>query len=240
MQRYPSRSRLSKRIERQSKKTLFFSIIGIIIVLFLIIKVGLPLLIRFSLLVGDLKDVSEPKEQKQSVLLPPQLSPLPQATNSATIKIDGIASKDLQVEVFLNNDLVNKSTPDENGKFTIEALRLNEGQNLVKAREKDKTGKTGEFSEEITIIYDKEPPKLELSQPSDNQVFSKDTKTIIVAGKSEGSTHITVNGFWAVIDNNGNFSYTLSLTNGENKIKVEAADDAGNKTTIERKVTLSQ
>ena len=63
---------------------------------------------------------------------------------------------------------------------------------------------------------------------------------IPVRGKVDGSSRVTVNGFWAVVDGSGNFSYNLPLNPGENKITIEVEDDAGNKTKVERKVTLSQ
>ena len=69
--------------------------------------------------------------------------------------------------------------------------------------------------------------------------FEKDQSTVKVLGKTDPGVRVTVNGFWAVIDENNNFSYNLPLQNGENMIKIEAIDQAGNKTEKEIKVTYS-
>ena len=58
-------------------------------------------------------------------------------------------------------------------------------------------------------------------------------------GKTDSGVRITVNGFWAVIDENNNFSYSLPLQDGDNAIKVVAQDQAGNKAEKEIKVTYS-
>jgi outer membrane lipopolysaccharide assembly protein LptE/RlpB len=49
-----------------------------------------------------------------------------------------------------------------------------------------------------------------------------------------------VNGFWAVVDDNNNFSYTLPLQSGDNQIKIVAIDQAGNKAEKDLKVNFSQ
>lgn len=241
VKRNPTRSRLSRHVERQSRKTLFLSILGILVVVFFIFQFGIPLLIRFSVLVGDLTQTTETNVGKEShVLLPPKLSPLPEATNSARLRIEGIATKDTEVAIFLNDKLVETTDADENGNFVIESLRLKSNKNRIKARIEDKEGNKSDFSDETFVTFDDESPKLEISQPPDNQTLSKDNTSVTVSGKTEANVRVTVNGFWAVVDNEGNFSYTLPLSSGENKITIEAIDAAGNKTTAERKIILSQ
>jgi bacillopeptidase F len=85
---------------------------------------------------------------------------------------------------------------------------------------------------------------LDVSSPSDGQGFNKNQvntgNTINVAGKTDQGVSVTVNGFWAVVDDNNNFSYTLPLQNGDNQIKIVAVDLAGNKTEKDLKVNFSQ
>lgn len=235
------RSRLSRRTEKQGKKTLFFSLLGIIAVLFFIFKVGLPLLIQFSVLVGDITQANQTVEEKNtsSFVPTPKLSFLPSATNSAQIDLEGITTREGDIEIYLNNELLTKRKTDSGG-FTIEAIKLKEGQNIIKARLKTKEGDTSEFTKDIYVLYDRESPLIEINEPENNKTISKEEKSVVVSGKTEENVKITVNGIWVVIDTNGNFSYNLPVNSGENIISIEAIDQAGNKTTIERKIIVSE
>ena len=112
------------------------------------------------------------------------------------------------------------------------------GDNKIKAKA-TKDDKESDFSNELDVTYRNSPPSLSLDSPTDGQKFEKDQNAAQVLGKTDSGIRITVNGFWAVIDENNNFSYNLPLQNGDNTIKIEAVDQAGNKTEKEIKVTYS-
>lgn len=234
------RSRLSRRIERQTKRTFLLSLFGIIVTIFLIIKLGIPLLANFSLFVAGLKGQTDTPNKQNSVFVSsPVLHPLPNATNSATLAISGKANPKEKVKLFVNGELADEKETEKDGSFSFERVQLSAGQNTIKTKALTEENKESDFSEEMTVVFKKDPPLLTLDAPKDEQTFSKDENVVQVLGKTDPGVKITVNQFWAIVDEQGNFSYSLTLQNGENTIKVVAVDEAGNKTEVERKVNYS-
>lgn len=233
-----NRSRLSKKIDRQSRKNLFFSLLGIILVLFILIKFGIPLLINFSLFIAGSKDDEEIKKNERTFISPPILNSIPSATSSADVVISGFASPKQNVELYINDNLIDKMLADDKGLFSFEA-KINNGQNIIKAKTII-NNKESEFSSSISVTFRNKAPNLNIDSPSDGQSFSKDQASIDVQGSTDADFKVTVNDFWAITDGLGNFSYRLPLANGENKIKIIAEDLAGNKTEKEITVNSSQ
>lgn len=234
-----NRSRLSRRIEKQSQKTFLLSILGIALIVFALIKFGMPLLINFSLLLAG-KDTTDFKSQNSASFVPPPvLDPLFDATNSAEISISGKANKDETVKLYVNGELAdNVKVKDDNG-FEFKNVVLKDGENSIRTKAQKDNKEESDFSKETIVIYKKEPPILSVDSPTDRQSFSKDENLIIVSGKTDAGTKVTINDFWAIADDTGNFSYHLSLKEGENQIKIVATDIAGNKTQKEIKVNYS-
>ncbi|MEK7502097.1 MAG: hypothetical protein AAB609_01065 [Patescibacteria group bacterium] len=231
-------SRLSRRLESQSRKNLFLSVLGIIVVLVLLVKFGIPLLVNFSLfLSGQNKSDESSKSTSTAYLSPPVLDQSANATNSAEFIITGTAVKDEEIDLYINDSLSDKKETGDNGNFSFK-VTLETGDNKIKAKAR-KDDKESDFSNELEISYKNEPPSLSVDSPTDGQKFEKDQNTAKVSGKTDSGVRITVNGFWAVIGENNNFSYNLPLQNGDNIIKIEALDQAGNKAEKEIKVTYS-
>ncbi|MCL4418561.1 hypothetical protein M1146_00495 [Patescibacteria group bacterium] len=233
-----SKSRLSRRVENQSRKNLFLSILGIIIVLILLVKFGIPLLVNFSLLISGSNGPKEQTAHTKAVFInPPLLNSTLAATNSAKITVSGTAVSNQTIGLYLNDNLIDKTEADSNGSFSFD-FTLNSGENKIKTKA-SKNGKESEFSNTLSVVYASSPPSLEVKSPTDGQSFSKDQNTTQVTGKTDADVKVTVNGFWAIIDENNNFSYNLSLQNGDNQIKIVATDGAGNKTEKGIKVNYS-
>ncbi len=243
-----NRSRLSRRLAKKTLRSIIGSIIGIIIIFVVLIKFGIPLLVNFSLLVSGTKDTKEVISKNKTTFIPsPVLDALPNATNSATIKISGTAMPKQIINLYVNGTLEDKTDVKDDKTFVFNDILLTKGENLIQTKaaiHKDATIGSEEaesnFSSSVTVVYKKDSPSLTLTAPSDNQSFSKDDKQVLVKGKTDTGVKITVNNFWAIVDGDGNFSYTLPLQNGDNKIKISATDEAGNKKEVEIKVTYSQ
>lgn len=231
------RSRLSRRIENKNKKNLLLSILGIIIIIFLAIKLGIPLLINISLFLSGSQGKDDVKIQGSSFTAPPVLNSLPQATSSAQIIISGIAGKKQTINLYINDDLINTVKSKENGEFLFKEV-IKPGENVIKAKT-IVSDKESEFSNNIIIFLKSAPPSLNINSPTDGQSFSKDQNTIEVKGTTDADVRVTINGLWAITHTDGNFSYNLPLQNGENKIKISATDTAGNRAEKEVKVTYS-
>lgn len=203
-------------------------------VLFILYKFGIPLLITTALIISGTNS-SPPESQNQAAFIaPPVLNPLPSATNSAEIVISGVSAPKQTIDLYLNEELVNQIKTKDVGTFSFEE-KLNPGENTVKVKATaDST--SSEFSQTLIVSFKSAAPSLTINSPSDGQSFSKDQNTVTVSGSTDPNVKITVNGFWAITDDSNKFSYTLPLTPGENKIRVVATDQAGNKKDVELKV----
>lgn len=234
------RSRLSKITEKNTKKTIYFSILGIIIVLFLLFKFGIGLIINFSLFLSGSKDQQNSISNSKQInfVSPPTLNPLPNATNSAHLIISGKSAKGITIELFINDEKIDDVLTDNNGNFSF-SQNLKNGDNQIKTRALYKDKKS-DFSNSFNITLINSAPTLDISSPSNGESFKRDQNSVNVTGKTDQGVFITVNGFWAVIDDNNNFSYNLPLQNGDNDIKIVATDQAGNKTEKSIKVNYSQ
>jgi len=231
-------SRLSKRLEKQSQKNLILSALGILVVIFLLVKFGIPLLVNFSVFIGSLGKADETvKTETESFVTAPILDIPFTATNSAQTRITGQSTAESTVSVYLNGSLFEKNEVEKDGIFSF-LITLNDGENRIKAKA-EKDNKESDFSDELIIIYQNKPPSLEIKSPTEGQKFEKDQNTVIVTGKTDSGTRVTVNSFWAQIDEENNFSYNLTLHDGDNEIKIIAEDKAGNKTEKNIKVNYS-
>ncbi len=232
------RSRLSRRLERKTKKNLTLSLLGIILIFFLIFKFGIPILVNLSLFLSGTKtNQGESVNRNLSFIAPPVLDPFPQATSSADIIISGVAIKNQTVNLYINNSLADSMRVDDNGSFSFKES-ISAGENIIKAKAVV-NNKESEFSNSIITAFKTTPPSLNVTSPANGQSFEKDQNIANIKGTTDKDVKITVNGFWAITDGRGEFSYNLPLQNGENKIKIVATDIAGNKKELEIKVTYS-
>lgn len=233
------RSRLSNYQEKKNKKTIIFSIIGILIVIIIMYKFGVEALINFSLFLSGGKDSQTTTNSKQiDYIVPPIINSLPSATNSATVIITGSAKKGQTIMLYVNR--IKKATLTKIDKDGFEFTEdLQKGDNLIQVKAKEEN-KESDFSNFYTVTFQNNPPKLDLSSPADGDSFHKEDKSVSVKGQTDAGATVTVNGFFAVIDESNNFSYTLPLHDGDNDIQIIAVDQAGNKTEKKIKVSYSQ
>lgn len=235
-----SRSRLRNSLVEQSRRNIILAVVGIIGILVLVFLFGVPLLINLSLLFEKSGGTSSQSTNTNAYIATPVINPMPTATNSAQIQISGSAEKDMIVMLYVNDIKEKEADVDEDGNFTFDNVKIDEGENTIKTKAKDNKKNVSIYSPEIKISYLNKPPTLSVDEPTDGKSFGKDDSPIQVKGKTDPKVKITVNDFWAIVDGSGNFSYTLPLQGGENRIKVVATDEAGNKTEKEIKVSYSQ
>lgn len=231
------RSRLSRRMEKENRKNIIFSVLGILVVLFLLAKFGLPLLVDFSLLVTNNK-TQKASTQKPNFISPPVLNPLQSATNSANINVSGVAGEKQIIELYINDELIGKTEAEKDGSFEFKEVKLAGKDNYLKAKATFENAES-DFSKSFFVSFKETNPNLSLDSPKEDQSFTSDSNPIEVKGKTDSGIKVTVNDFWAIVDENGNFSYILTLKEGENKIEVTVVDEAGNKTEKEVKVNYS-
>jgi hypothetical protein len=236
--RLMTRTRLSRRLEKKSRKNFLLKLFGIFIILFILVKYGIPLLANFSLFISQIGKKDELSNSKQNTYISsPILNPLPTATNSAKIVISGSASKSQEIFLYINNELLDKQQADEKGTFSF-SEELNNGNNEIKVRAKQNNAES-DFSEADNIVYLNKSPQLTIDTPTDGQKFLKGDENIQVTGKTDPNTSVTINGFFATIDENNQYAYTLNLKSGDNNIQIVAVDNAGNKTEKSIKINYS-
>lgn len=235
-----TRSRLSRRMENQTKKSLFITVVLVAVLIFLLVKFGIPFIANVGLFISNLRESNDPKPQNEAVFVPaPVLHPTVDATFSAQITIEGTVPQKNKIQLFVNGKEVEETEPEDNNTFTFKEISLKPGENTIQAKAVTNNKKESDFSNSITILHKKDKPKLSISSPDEGKTFSKDENSTKVTGETDPEVKVTVNGFWAIVDSEGKYSYNLSLQNGENTIKVVATDEAGNTTEVERKVTYN-
>ncbi len=222
---------------QKTKRNLLLSVLGIIVIVFLVFKFGIPLLVNASLFLSGSRNNERSVNQNPSFIAPPIINPLPQATSSANIIISGIASKNQTISLYVNDNLIDKMKTKNDGTFSFNES-IKEGENTIKTKAIE-NNRESEFSNPVVIAFKNAPPSLNISSPTDGQSFSKDQNVAEIKGATDQDVKVTINGFWAIADSIGNFSYKFPLQAGENKIKIEAVDLAGNKTEKEIKATYS-
>jgi hypothetical protein len=231
-------SRLNRVADRKEKRRLVLAIVGIIAIFTLILAFGVKALIGFSLLVEKLRGGTSPiTQQSQTIILPPTIDPPVSATNSATISITGKAQTGLTLILYVNNTEYKKLSVKDDGTFKLSSVPLTTGANTISAKLTDEKGNISDLSNIVSVSYGNTPPRLVISDPTDNTTISGDPNTVTVNGMTDDNVTVTINDRMVVIKTDNSFSFNYPLNEGDNMLNIMATDAAGNQTTLQRKVT---
>lgn len=232
-------SRLTRTSEKQNKRQALLFTIGIVALLVVLIQFGPILINLFGNAVYTLRggDRSDTQVVGHELLQPPTLIGVAEATQAAKISFSGIApDKSGTVEIYVNDDLVDEIEIHSKTDFQEKGLTLTKGANILKARFV-KGNKTSAYTQEYTVNYLSDKPKLDVSYPTDGGTYTKADKNLTVTGTTDPDNSVTVNSFRAIVDTTGKFTYQLQLNDGENQITIEAQNPAGTTTQKQLKVT---
>lgn len=231
------RSRLNRATNEQiTKKTVILGLMTVVLAI-LVIFFGLPLLIKFSVFLGQGKSKNQTdSEVKKLPPVAPRLVIPYEATNSGQIKITGFAEAKVKVELFKNETLVGTTEVTENGDFMFENLSLDEGDNSFTAMASTDENGSGDDSSPVVVVYDTKAPELTVTNPSEESL-NVDYADFDIVGKTESGSSISINNRIATVDNDGNFKLKWQLNTGKNELEVTATDLAGNQT--KKKVTIT-
>ncbi|MBI5465167.1 hypothetical protein HY946_00985 [Candidatus Gottesmanbacteria bacterium] len=233
-------SRLARFEEKEAYRRLFLTILGTVVILLSLIFLGVPALVKFSLLISNLRTGGQTTSERDTTSpFSPRLEAPHTATNSAKITISGYAEPGTTLEIFLNGDSLKEILLGSDGLFIFPDVFLTEGENKITATAKDTAGNISQPTEPLIIVYKRTPPALEISQPQEGESFSGEKKEVPISGLTEPGVSLSINGRLVMVKNDGSFLYSLPLTPGENLIRIAATDIAGNQTIIERKITFS-
>jgi hypothetical protein len=234
------RSRLARKEEARSlRKAALFGFLTVLLALALVF-LGIPIMIRVAIFIGELRSTSLPVETQDTIPpSPPRFKPFPEATNSAQISVSGYSEGGATIKLYLNGSENQEVIAENSGEFIFTRVSLSGGQNDLQTTATDSDGNTSQRSNEMSILFDNEPPELEVSEPEENAAISGDDNKIFVKGKTEPEAYVTVNERIAILGADGSFEQPLSLSEGENTVMIVATDKAGNQTEKEIKVNYS-
>lgn len=160
------------------------------------------------------------------------------ATNSAALVVTGDATDFKKVEFYINNVKVGDASIKNNGTFSKEIEKLRVGENKIYVIGKTSDNKNKKQSDVYTVTYINEPPKLEIETPKDGDKTNKNE--IQAKGKTDKNVTVRINNAPVVLSVDGNFTSTVRLKDGENKLEFTATDIAGNVEKKEIKVTYQK
>jgi len=201
--------------------------------MFAIFKYGIPFVgLIYSLFLGK-----NPSEQfitdSQNIVPKPILYSTIEATNSANFYLEGKSFVDGKTIFYLNGTKIEEIESEKNLLFRI-PVRLKNGENTLYAQSVNKNEFTSGPTEPLIITFDTTSPVLEISSPStDTQFYGEKERNITIVGKTDENSSVYINDRQAVVDKGGNFDFNLILQEGENKIKVQAANIYGNSSETE-------
>jgi nitrogen fixation protein FixH len=133
-----------------------------------------------------------------------------------TIVVNGNVS-DATANVIVNGV---KAEVTEDGVFSA-SIELVEGKNTIEV-EAEAEGKASAIRA-LTVTYTPEAPELSLEIISPEDGAELTGSPVMVSGNvSDASANVTINGVEAEVTEDGTFSASVELTEGENTIEVEA------------------
>lgn len=174
-------------------------------------------------------------EEKESYVGAPRLDPMPSAINNLSLfSVSGFANNGVDIIILINDEEAKKVLADASGRFEAKDLKLQEGENKISAQAVSVNGQKSQPAKVISIVFDKTPPELAITEPIDGAEFKGSEQTwVVVSGATEPNCLITINEHQAIVDLEGNFRFQLRLSEGENPLKITAKDEAGNETVVE-------
>lgn len=236
------RKNYSRRIaveERKNKKNaLKFTILSLVTI-FALIFFGIPLIARFVSFISDLTKKDIPITINDNTPpAPPRFNNLPDEVNKSRIDISGNTEEGSIVTIYIN-DSGNEVISDNYGEFNL-STDLELGENIIYAISKDQSGNESSESKRYVVVFDNQEPELTINSPSDGENFyGQNQKEIEITGSTDPKASLTINDRFITIDDEGNFKYKYSLSDGENSLNFKSIDKAQNETEKTIRVTFT-
>ncbi|MCX6816553.1 MAG: hypothetical protein NTZ93_01670 [Candidatus Beckwithbacteria bacterium] len=225
------KTRWQQKREKDSLKQAVKYLVLVLVLLFILVRFGVPGLIKMAGFLGSFNKNNQTVEQQDKLpLLPPTMDFLPEATNSSEINISGTAQAGNTVKLFLKGISLKETIVTDDGNFTFINIHLADGANEIYTESNDNQGGVSEPSVTQSVTLDTTAPSLEISNPQDDQRFFDKDSPIKVSGKAEARADLTINNRFIFVKDDGSFETTLNLNSGDNQIDFVVKDNAGNET----------
>lgn len=234
------KTRLARKQEARNIRQAIIYIILTLVLASILVFIGIPLLIRTAIFLGNLRTSSKLPEQTDTIPPSPPRIIIPfEATNSALFSLKGYTEPGANIKLYNSGFSFGETVADNEGSFSIENLKLTSGRNEISAVAQDAAGNESQPSMSSVVDYDTTPPLLEITRPEEGKTITGLENKITLEGKTEEGAKIIINGRLVIVGPEGDFSYQYSLKEGENTFAIIAQDKAGNQTEKEIKITYS-
>src|SRR5205085_2302043 len=151
-----------------------------------------------------------------------------QKLKNADLVVQGITEGGATVQFADSGETV---AADNNGGFTLHR-QLEHGTNTFKVLARDASGNQAEVSRCVDLLD--RPPAIKLDSVADDALVHE--AQIHLYGLTDPGVKLSVQGRLVAVDGKGHFDAQVDLAKGLNTVRVEAQDQAGNLTTVERKI----
>ena len=222
------KSRLEENLKKQTKKNILITIGGILGLIAISFVLGPYILIGMGMLFGKSTSLeTTPTQEEITYLAPPVLQKTFDATASASISLRGMGNEKSKIVLYQNNNKIQTTLSDNTGNFVFTNILLKEGTNNFYSKTITEQAESAS-SNQVRVLLLTNNPTLEITSPSDGDKFSSAQSPIKITGKTDPEVKVTINDFWAIVDNMGNYTYSYALKDGENTLVIKATDKAGN------------
>lgn len=221
-------------VKRRLYKTLFATFVALGVI-FIVLRFFAPSVGSF---LGLISKIGKPEQKDDTAPpSPPYFYSSPSATNQKKISLKGFSEPNSKVTVFANGPEVGSVNADAAGTFSIENIPLIEGRNTIYAKAEDTYQNQSEKSQTLEITYDNKKPKITITEPKDESTVRNLNQRISVKGTLDEKCEVKINEKLAITRPDNSFELLLGVEEGEVEIKVEAVDEAGNKSDESIKIT---
>lgn len=234
-----SYSRLESVEQKRNTRNAVFLIILTVVFGLTIFFFGIPFLGKFTVFITSLKKNKTSSSVFKDITPPPppQFDTFPEYTNKNKITLTGNSEPGSTVKIIFNGQVQETQSDSVSGSFSFDEDLIN-GENDFSATAKDSAGNESQPTKTYKISYNDKPPSLTIDSPSDgSSFFGANQRQITIKGKTDPNVQITINDRIVFVEEDGNFQFTTTLNEGQNKFNIKATDQEGNIT--EKDITFS-
>jgi len=219
--------RASVQEKKNTRKAILYLVLTVVAVIVLVLY-GIPFIARTASFVSELKK-SDNQLKKTIIFLPSCLKlklrrniPIKSGGNQRCYRTGSYRFRHRQRSKGRNRG--------HQGRPFSYSFNLKKGENIISFTAKDSAGNQSQETKVYTINYDNEPPEISLKSPADGSSFyGSKQQQITIDGEVKDAETLKINDRIVIIENDGSFSYPVTLQEGANNFEVTAEDKAGNK-----------
>lgn len=219
------------------KKRLYKTLLAILIVVGVIVIALTFFAPTIGSFFGLISKISKPEEKVDTLApAPPYFYSAPRSVNQKQLTLKGFSEPGSKVLLYVNGPETTSVIADSVGSFTLGVGDLIEGKNTIYAKAEDSYNNQSEKSQVLEVTYDTQKPKIAITEPKDGTTVKNLNQRVLIKGTVDEKCEIRINDKLAISRPDNSFELLLGMTEGGVEIKIEATDEAGNKSKEELKI----